>query len=119
MQAGREDEAREVLIGVGGAAHADSEIAAVREVLGQEEGRFAELFGSRLRRPLVVAVMLMAISQLSGINAIMYYSTRIFSTAGVGVKDAFTSSAVIGMVNVIFTFVALAFVDKAGRRHCW
>jgi SP family arabinose:H+ symporter-like MFS transporter len=63
-----------------------------------------------------VAVLLMAISQLSGINAIMYYSTKIFQTAGVGVKNAFTASVIIGLVNVIFTFVALAFVDRAGRR---
>jgi SP family arabinose:H+ symporter-like MFS transporter len=58
----------------------------------------------------------MAFSQFSGINAIMYYSTKIFTTAGVGVKDSFDSSVVIGLVNVLFTFVAVGFVDRAGRR---
>jgi SP family arabinose:H+ symporter-like MFS transporter len=114
--AGRDHEARAILEKVGGPTHAQTELAAVREVLKQEEGRFIELFRGACRRPLLIAVMLMAFSQFSGINAIMYYSTNIFTTAGVGVKDAFTASALIGLVNVIFTFVAIALVDRAGRR---
>lgn len=113
---GREAEARLILERVGGPEHARLEIAAVRDVLGQEQGRLAELFGRRFRTPLLVAVLLMAFSQFSGINAIMYYSTKIFTTAGVGVTDSFRASVVIGLVNVLFTFVAIAFVDLAGRR---
>lgn len=116
IQAGREGEARRILEGIGGATHAEAEIAAVRDVAGQEEGRFSELFHARFRTPLIIAVLLMAFSQFSGINAIMYYSTKIFTTAGVGIADSFTASAMIGLVNVVFTFVAIALVDKAGRR---
>ena len=116
IQAGREDEARRILEGVAGAAQAQAEITAVRGVLGQEEGRFRELFHARFRKPLIIAAALMAFSQFCGINAIMYYSTKIFTTAGVGVKDAFMSSMIVGLVNVVFTFVAIAFVDRAGRR---
>lgn len=116
IQAGREPEARAILRGIGGVAHADEEIAAVRSVAGEEEGRLSELFHTRFRRPLIIAVLLMMFSQFSGINAIMYYSTKIFTTAGVGIADSFTSSAVVGLVNVVFTFVAIALVDKAGRR---
>ena len=51
-----------------------------------------------------------------GINAIIYYSSKIFESAG-AVKDAaFTSSAWVGLINLLFTFVAIAFVDKAGRK---
>jgi SP family arabinose:H+ symporter-like MFS transporter len=116
LQAGREPEARRILEGLVGPAQAEVEIAAVREVLGQEEGRFSELFHTRFRRPLVLAVGLMAFSQFCGINAIMYYSTKIFLTAGVGVRNAFMASVVIGLVNVLFTLVATAGVDRAGRR---
>ncbi|MFA6564166.1 MAG: sugar porter family MFS transporter [Verrucomicrobiia bacterium] len=113
---GRDDEARRILESVGGPEHAEQEISAVRAVLGEEEGRFSELFHARFRRPLIVAALMMAFSQFSGINAIIYYSTKIFASAGVGVNDAFTSSAIIGLVNLLFTFLAIAFVDKAGRR---
>ncbi len=116
LQVGREAEARRVFAAAVGPGRVEAEIAAVRAAIGQATGRFGELFGAALRRPLLVAVLLMAFSQLSGINAIMYYSTKIFTTSGVGVQDAFTASSWIGLVNVLFTFVAIALVDKAGRR---
>ena len=115
-QQGREEEARGVLEQVGGREHAATELAAIREVLGQEEGRFSELFKGAFFRPLVLAVVLMAFSQFCGINAIMYYSTKIFESAGGGRNAAFTSSVWVGLINVVFTLVALAFVDRAGRR---
>jgi SP family arabinose:H+ symporter-like MFS transporter len=116
IQTGRESDARRVLEAIGGPAHAQAEIDAVRSVFLQEQGGFMELFDRRFRRPLLIAVLLMAFSQFSGINAIMYYSTKIFTTAGVGVGDSFTASVVVGLVNLLFTFVAIALVDKAGRR---
>lgn len=117
IQAGRDAEARATLEKIGGPAHADAEIAAVRSVVGEEEGGFSELFHARFRRPLFIAVVVMAVSQFSGINAIIYYSTKIFANAGVGVDNAFKSSALIGFVNLLFTFVAVACVDRAGRRR--
>lgn len=117
LQAGREDEARTTLEKVHGPEGADAEIAAIKDVLKQSESGFFELLShSRFRKVLVIAVLLMAFSQFSGINAIMYYSTKIFTTAGVGVKDSFMASTVVGLVNLLFTLVAVALVDKAGRR---
>jgi len=116
VQARREGEARAILERVAGAAHAEEQIQATRAVAAAEEGRLGELFGRRFRAPLIIAVVLMAVSQFSGINAIMYYSTKIFTTAGVGVKDSFSSSVLVGLVNFLFTFVAIALVDRAGRR---
>jgi len=103
MQVGRETEARTILERVGGRSYADEQIGAARAVATQDEGSFAELLSARFRAPLIVAVVLMAVSQFSGINAIMYYSTKIFTTAGVGVKDSFSSSVLVGLVNFLFT----------------
>ncbi len=113
---GRHAEAHDILERIGGAAHAADEIRAVQAVAAKEDGHLGELFGPRFRTPLIIAVVLMAVSQFSGINAIMYYSTKIFTAAGVGVKDSFSASVVVGLVNFLFTFVAIAFVDKMGRR---
>lgn len=112
---GRIGEARAILESIGGTAHAESELAAAGGG-SAVEGRLSELFGPRFRKPLVVAILLMAFSQFCGINAIMYYSTKIFTTAGVGVRDSFGASVVIGLVNVLFTFVAVGWVDRWGRR---
>jgi MFS transporter, SP family, arabinose:H+ symporter len=115
-QNGREDEALKILSRAAGAEHAAKEMAAIREANRQEEGSFAELVTGPFRRPLIVAVVLMASSQFCGINAIMYYSTKIFESAGGGKNAAFTSSVWVGLINVLFTLVAIGFVDKAGRR---
>ncbi|MFB3784984.1 MAG: sugar porter family MFS transporter [bacterium] len=115
-QLGREEEARAVLERVGGTQHAELELAAIRGTLRQEEGRFSDLSASAYRQPLIIAVVLMACSQFCGINAIIYYSSKIFESAG-AVKDAaFTSTAWVGLINLLFTFVAIAFVDQAGRK---
>jgi SP family arabinose:H+ symporter-like MFS transporter len=115
-QKGREDLARVVLEKVGGPAHAARELAGIRDADRDEEGHFSELFRGRFFKPLAIAVILMACSQFCGINAIMYYSTKIFEAAGGGKNAAFTSSVWVGLINLAFTFVAIGLVDKLGRR---
>ena len=116
VQNGREAEARQILSRMAGADRAAEEIAAVKAVSGQAEGRFTEIFAPLWRRPLIVAVGLAAAAQFSGINAIMYYAPEVFKSAGVGAQAAFVSTVWVGLVNLLFTFVAIAFVDRMGRR---
>jgi sugar porter (SP) family MFS transporter len=116
IQAGREGEARKTLERVGGVRYATAEIAAVREVLTREQGSFGELFSRAYRLPLAIAVVIMLASQLSGINVVMYYSTDIFKAATGDANAAFTASVWIGLTNLVATFVAIALVDKAGRK---
>jgi len=118
-QQGREAEAEEILRLAGGAEHAQRQMVEIRASLEEEEGRFSELLSGPFRRPLVLAVILMAFSQFTGINAIIYYSTPIFQSAWQGSdaeQAAFLASAWVGAVNVLFTLVAIALVDRAGRR---
>jgi len=115
-QKGREPEARHILDRIGGPEHAAAELAAIRDAAGREEGSFSELVTGPFRRPLLIAVALMAFSQFCGINAIMYYSSKIFESAGGGKDAAFTSSVWVGLINLVFTLVAIRFVDQAGRR---
>jgi SP family arabinose:H+ symporter-like MFS transporter len=115
-QRGRDDEALLILEKVGGVVHAARELAAIRAVAMEEEGRLGELFTRAYFRPLLIAVLIMALSQLCGINAVIYYSTKIFAAAGAGNNAAFSSSVWMGLVNLLFTFVAIALVDRAGRR---
>jgi SP family arabinose:H+ symporter-like MFS transporter len=116
VQQARESEAREILTRVGGAGHAETEIVAIRAANLEEKGELSELFTSDFSKPLLIAVILMAGSQFCGINAIIYYSSKIFESAGLVKNAAFTSTVWIGLVNLLFTFVAIAFVDNAGRR---
>jgi len=113
---GRNAEAQAVLEKAGGPEHAANEMKSIHDAMQHEEGRFAELFTGIYFRPLALAVLLAVFQQFCGINAIMYYSTKIFETAGGGKGAAFTSSVWVGLINLLFTFVAIGFVDKAGRR---
>ena len=115
-QNNRQEEARQVLTKAVGAAEADRQMGEIRDAIDHEEGRFSEILSGVYVRPLVLAVVLMLCSQLCGINAIIYYSTDIFKTAGADNKAAFAATAWVGAVNLVATLVAIACVDKLGRR---
>ncbi|XP_069459412.1 solute carrier family 2, facilitated glucose transporter member 4 isoform X2 [Ovis canadensis] len=74
-----------------------------------------QLLGSHThRQPLVIAIVLQLSQQLSGINAVFYYSTSIFESAGVE-KPAYATIGA-GVVNTVFTLVSVFLVERAGRR---
>jgi SP family facilitated glucose transporter-like MFS transporter 1 len=74
------------------------------------------LTNSSLRQPLVIAIMMMLAQQLSGINAAIFFSTKIFGTAGL--DEAASQSATLGMgaMNVAMTVISLVMIEKAGRK---
>jgi len=69
-----------------------------------------------LRRPLIIAVMMMLAQQLSGINCAMFYSTKIFSSAGLDPVASQSATLGMGAMNVAMTFVSLILIEKAGRK---
>lgn len=74
------------------------------------------LFSGKYKSSVMLAVVFAIFNQVSGINAIIYYSPRIFEMTGLGTKAAFLSSAGIGLVNFLFTLLAINFIDRFGRR---
>ncbi|XP_054001948.1 solute carrier family 2, facilitated glucose transporter member 1-like isoform X5 [Hylaeus anthracinus] len=77
-----------------------------------------ELFvNSALRIPLIIALMVMFAQQLSGINAVMFFSTKIFMMAQLDKFAAQIATMIVGTVNVLMTFVSLILVEKAGRKQ--
>jgi len=116
MKMGRREPAQVILERIGGKANAQREIAQIEAALQQEEGHWSEPLHHRLpsrpdyRHPAAV------FGQFSGINAIMYFAPEIFKASGSGTDAAFTQTVIVGITNVVFTFVAIWFVDKAGRK---
>ncbi len=70
----------------------------------------------QLKTPILLAFFIAFFNQLSGINAILYFAPRIFEMTGLGEKAALLQSVGIGITNLIFTFVGLWLIDRAGRR---
>lgn len=70
----------------------------------------------RLKLPILLAFLIAAFNQLSGINAVLYFAPRIFESAGLAKDAAMLQSVGIGVTNLIFTFVGLYLIDRLGRR---
>jgi MFS transporter, SP family, arabinose:H+ symporter len=112
----RFDEAFETLEKVNGKERAREVANEIKAALSQETGTIAELFSSGLRMALIAGVVLALFSQVTGINAIIYYAPEIFKSIGFGAESAFLQTVIIGITNSVFTFLAIWLIDKAGRR---
>lgn len=119
LKAGRKEDARAALVKVAEDPDPDATIAAQQaDEDGSAEASWGVAFSKRWRTPLMVGVGLAVFQQITGINAIIYYADKIFDAAGfttVAQQTAATTWAV-GAVNVLATLIAVAFVDKLGRK---
>ncbi len=100
---------------------ADAKERGVGDVAGapRRKGNSGEsdvLFSRRYRTPVMLATLFAVFNQVSGINAIIYYSPRIFEMTGLGKNSSLLSTAGLGLVNFVFTLVAMNFIDRIGRR---
>ncbi len=112
----REDEAMDILARVGGRETAALEMDEIRDTISHESGSVWQLFQPGMRIALLIGVMLPIFSQISGINAIIYYGPKIFETAGLQLSDALGGAVIIGIVNTAFTLLTLWKIDSLGRK---
>lgn len=113
---GQEQKAGNILIKIDGAAAAEHEIQAFKSQGGENDTPLKELFSPVYRKALWIGLLLPFLSQVCGINAVIYYGPRILEQAGFTLNSALGGQVTIGLVNVVFTFVAILTVDKWGRR---
>lgn len=114
----RLEEARNVIEKLGSDKdNVDEEIEEIRVSLSAEKKTTKEpLFQAKYFKPITLAVAIAMFNQLSGINALMYYTPRIFQMAGFEKSSALLSSVGIGLVNMIFTISAMLLIDHYGRK---
>jgi MFS family permease len=113
---GRADQAQAILSRVAGSAEAEREMRLITEAIAHEGGSVLDLLKPGLRRALVVGVSLAVLTQVTGINAMMYYGPKVFETAGFGLRAAYWCSVLVGVTNLIFTLLSMAVVDRLGRK---
>jgi MFS transporter, SP family, xylose:H+ symportor len=112
------EEARAVLEKVGtDTGNVDEEIIAIRQSLVEHAASLKEpFFQAKYLKPIMLAVMIAMFNQLSGINALIYYTKRIFEMAGASGTNAMAQSVIVGFTNLVFTMAALAVIDHFGRK---
>ena len=120
MKKGREAEARQVLERIHEASNVQAEYdQMVQSLVAEQKNQrnWTELFSKRLRIPFLIGIGIFFIQQFSGINAVIYYSTEIFTMAGYAPTTTSTLATVgVGIVNVLSTLVAVSFLDRWGRK---
>ena len=120
VAAGREEEARDVINSLSTAGNAEAKIADIRSTL--DEKRRPKLTDVVMEytgkvHPLVwVGIGLASLQQLTGINVVFYYGGTLWQAAGFTEASALLTNVINGSVNVLFTFVAIALVDRVGRK---
>ncbi|HMP94636.1 MAG TPA: sugar porter family MFS transporter, partial [Phnomibacter sp.] len=85
--------------------------------LDSKKATLSSFWSRRYYKPIIMALVIAFFNQMSGINAIIYFSPRIFSMAGLSSSAAFLQSTGIGLINLIFTMLGLYLIDRMGRRQ--
>lgn len=118
VEMGRADQARSIMEKVAGPAFAEAELAGIRASLAGRKATWGELFSRELRLPLAAGIALAVLQQVTGINVFLYFGTTIFKnmSASTGVDAGMLQQIVIGGASALFTVVAIATVDKWGRK---
>ncbi|HUS02439.1 MAG TPA: sugar porter family MFS transporter [Chitinophagaceae bacterium] len=101
-----------------GVADVDAEVSSIiaANQLEASGGNDIKFFSSKYKKIIWLAFMVAFFNQLSGINFILYYAPEILTRIGLGAKDSLLNSIAIGGTNLIFTFVGLYLIDRAGRK---
>ncbi len=119
LKYGRDEQAARILSRLGGAKYAAPAIEDIKKTLAGEEiarVNFRDLFEPKLRRIVILGVFLAVLQQWCGINVIFNYAQEVFAAAGYGVSGIMFNIVITGIVNLLFTFVAIYTVDRFGRR---
>ncbi|TFG48949.1 MAG: MFS transporter [Candidatus Brocadiia bacterium] len=116
---GKNELAQKTLAKIGGADYAKAEVADIKNTLASKEiarVNFRDLMEPRLFKIICLGVFLAVFQQWCGINVIFNYAQEVFAAAGFGVSATLFNIVIIGIVNLVFTFVAIYTVDKIGRK---
>lgn len=112
------DLANKTLTKIGGETYAETTIAEINRGIAKKESKskLSDLFKSKYVTIMTISLGIAFFQQITGINAIFYYAPTIFEQAGGSTDSSFLQAIVVGLTNLVFTFVAIWLIDKLGRK---
>ncbi len=117
---GREREALDVLERVAGPDRAEASLRAIHDSLitddTESRSTLGQLFQPAMRLVLTIGVSIAILQQITGINSVFFYAPMIFEQSGIGTDASFMQAILVGLTNLVFTVVAMALIDRLGRR---
>jgi SP family arabinose:H+ symporter-like MFS transporter len=116
---GKHDEGERILARIFGPAAAHEQVEAIERAAVAEDGSWLELLSPGMRKRLRVGMLLALFSQITGINTVLYYGSIIVTEhfPSHSASMALIANVIIGTVNLIFTIVAMVYLDRWGRRR--
>jgi len=113
----REDTARNILQKFIDDKDAEFELVEIHNSLANhDKAAYSELLKGKMFRIMIIAIVLGLCQQMSGVNAVFSYAPMIFEKSGAGIQAAFMSAVFVGLVNLLFTILAVWLMDRIGRR---
>jgi MFS transporter, SP family, xylose:H+ symportor len=117
LQKGKSEQAVAVLEKINAPEDVVQVQSEIQNSLEQEDkGQWNHLVNPIYKKALFVGIGLSILQQLTGINAILYYAPEIFKSLGSSTDASLLETSILGVVNLIFTLLAIKWVDKMGRK---
>lgn len=116
ISTGQDEKAMQIMVHAFGREEAEIQKREIKQLQSHESGSIRELFRPGFRTALLVAVGIAVLGQLTGVNLVIYYGPDIMREAGIPDTGALFFQVIIGLVNLIFTLIALKTIDSLGRR---
>ena len=118
---GRLNEALVIMKSVGDENEADKLVAEIQESIlldevPKEKISIKELFTPSMKLVMTIGIGIAILQQIVGINCIFFYAPMIFEQSGIGTDASFIQAILVGIINVVFTLVAISLIDKLGRK---
>ncbi|HSC55357.1 MAG TPA: sugar porter family MFS transporter [Phnomibacter sp.] len=114
---GRKKEAAGILQKIGGSHSIEKDVAEIEHSFHAKHNvSWKTVFSKAYRSVLWIGILVAVFQQVTGINAIIYYAPDIFKQTGVSSSSSLLQTIIIGVVNMLCTFLAIGLVDKLGRK---
>ncbi len=91
-------------------------VASESEEDDSKKGKVSDLFKPAMRLVITIGVVVAILQQITGINSVFFYAPMIFEQSGIGTDASFVQAILVGVVNLIFTILAMMVIDKLGRK---
>jgi sugar porter (SP) family MFS transporter len=99
---------------------AQDDIEKIKESIEKEKNKerpkLSELFQPSLKLVLAIGIVVAVLQQITGINSVFFYAPMIFEQSGIGTDASFIQAILVGLTNLVFTVLAILFIDKLGRK---
>jgi MFS family permease len=81
-----------------------------------ERTSIRELLNPSLRFVLLIGLVIGVLQQITGINSVFFYAPMIFEQSGIGTDASFSQAIMVGVINLVFTILAMSLIDRLGRK---